>query len=141
MPIQSRKNWEEKHMSIILQIVSIAVCLLMLYGLCQEMKKRHLSENQAILWIAGGGGPPAAFHISTNTAMGCRASGNLVAPASLIFFFLIVIIMIILRHTVTISSNGTEIKELAMQVALLKDENSELENMLNSKTKGENTNI
>ena len=35
----------------------------------------------------------------------------------------------------------TEIKELAMQVALLKDENSELENMLNSKTKEENTNI
>ena len=47
----------------------------------------------------------------------------------------------ILRHTVTISSMETEIKELAMQVALLKDENSELENMLNSKTKGENTNI
>ena len=62
-------------------------------------------------------------------------------PASLIFFFLIVIIMIILRHTVTISSMETEIKELAMQVALLKDENSELENMLNSKTKEENTNI
>ena len=49
--------------------------------------------------------------------------------------------MIILRHTVTISSMETEIKELAMQVALLKDENSELENMLNSKTKEENTNI
>ena len=110
-------------MGIILQIVSIAVCLLMLYGLCQEMKKRHLSENQAILWIAGAAGL------------------LLLSPASLIFFFLIVIIMIILRHTVTISSMETEIKELAMQVALLKDENSELENMLNSKTKEENTNI
>ena len=112
-------------MSIILQIVSIAVCLLMLYGLCQEMKKRHLSENQAILWIA----------------WAAELLGIWWPPASLIFFFLIVIIMIILRHTVTISSMETEIKELAMQVALLKDENSELENMLNSKTKGENTNI
>ena len=40
-------------MSIVLQILSVAVCLLMLYGLCREMKKKHLSENQAILWIAG----------------------------------------------------------------------------------------
>lgn len=88
-----------------------------------------------------GGGPPAAFHISTNTAMGCRASGNLVAPCITDLFLSHCIIMIILRHTVTISSMETEIKELAMQVALLKDENSELENMLNSKTKEENTNI
>ena len=62
-------------------------------------------------------------------------------PASLIFFFLIVIILIILRHTITISSMETEIKELAMQIALLKDENTELENRLNSKAKGESADI
>lgn len=62
-------------------------------------------------------------------------------PASLIFFFLIVMILIILRHTITISAMETEIKELAMQVALLKDENRELEDRLNSKAEEENTNI
>lgn len=35
----------------------------------------------------------------------------------------------------------TEIKELAMQIALLKDENTELENRLNSKAKGESADI
>ena len=128
-------------MSIILQIVSIAVCLLMLYGLCQEMKKRNLSENQAILWIAGAAGLLLLSIFPQILPWAAELLGIWWPPASLIFFFLIVIIMIILRHTVTISSMETEIKELAMQVALLKDENSELENMLNSKTKGENTNI
>ena len=99
-------------MGIILQIVSIAVCLLMLLSIFPQILP-WAAELLGIWW----------------------------PPASLIFFFLIVIIMIILRHTVTISSMETEIKELAMQVALLKDENSELENMLNSKTKEENTNI
>ena len=128
-------------MGIILQIVSIAVCLLMLYGLCQEMKKRHFSENQAILWIAGAAGLLLLSIFPQILPWAAELLGIWWPPASLIFFFLIVIIMIILRHTVTISSMETEIKELAMQVALLKDENSELENMLNSKTKEENTNI
>lgn len=128
-------------MGIILQIVSIAVCLLMLYGLCQEMKKRNLSENQAILWIAGAAGLLLLSIFPQILPWAAELLGIWWPPASLIFFFLIVIIMIILRHTVTISSMETEIKELAMQVALLKDENSELENMLNSKTKEENTNI
>ena len=113
----------------------------MLYGLCQEMKKRHLSENQAILWIAGAAGLLLLSIFPQILPWAAELLGIWWPPASLIFFFLIVIIMIILRHTVTISSIETEIKELAMQVALLKDENSELENMLNSKTKGENTNI
>ena len=128
-------------MGIILQIVSIAVCLLMLYGLCQAMKKRHISENQAILWIEGAAGPLLLSIFPQILPWAAELLGIWWPPASLIFFFLIVIIMIILRHTVTISSMETEIKELAMQVALLKDENSELENMLNSKTKEENTNI
>lgn len=69
-----------------------------------------------------GGGPPAAFHISTNTAMGCRASGNLVAPCITDLF---------LSHCnhndnpAPYGHNffyGNRNKELAMQVALLKDE-------------------
>lgn len=104
-------------------------------------EKRHLSENQAILWIAGAAGLLLLSIFPQILPWAAELLGIWWPPASLIFFFLIVIIMIILRHTVTISSMETEIKELAMQVALLKDENSELENMLNSKTKEENTNI
>ena len=128
-------------MSIVLQILSVAVCLLMLYGLCREMKKKHLSENQAILWIAGVAGLLILSVCPKILPWAAQLLGIWWPPASLIFFFLIVIILIILRHTVTISSMETEIKELAMQIALLKDENTELENRLNSKAKGESADI
>lgn len=132
---------EERRMSIILQIVSIAVCLLMLYGLCVEMKKKHLSENQAILWIGGVAGLLLLSIFPKILPWAAELLGIWWPPASLIFFFLIVMILIILRHTITISAMETEIKELAMQVALLKDENRELEDRLNSKAEEENTNI
>ena len=128
-------------MSIVLQILSVAVCLFMLYGLCREMKKKHLSENQAILWIAGVAGLLILSVFPKILPWAAQLLGIWWPPASLIFFFLIVIILIILRHTVTISSMETEIKELAMQIALLKDENTELENRLNSKAKGESADI
>ena len=128
-------------MSIVLQILSVAVCLLMLYGLCREMKKKHLSENRAILWIAGVAGLLILSVFPKILPWAAQLLGIWWPPASLIFFFLIVIILIILRHTVTISSMETEIKELAMQIALLKDENTELENRLNSKAKGESADI
>ena len=128
-------------MSIVLQILSVAVCLLMLYGLCREMKKKHLSENQAILWIAGVAGLLILSVCPKILPWAAQLLGIWWPPASLIFFFLIVIILIILRHTITISSMETEIKELAMQIALLKDENTELENRLNSKAKGESADI
>lgn len=128
-------------MSIILQIVSIAVCLLMLYGLCQEMKKKHLSENQAILWIGGVAGLLILSIFPQILPWAAGLLGIWWPPASLIFFFLVIIILIILRHTVTISAMETEIKELAMQIVLLKESNSDLENKLNSKTKGENTKV
>ena len=128
-------------MSIVLQILSVAVCLLMLYGLCREMKKKHLSENQAILWIAGVAGLLILSVFPKILPWAAQLLGIWWPPASLIFFFLIVIILIILRHTITISSMETVIKELAMQIALLKDENTELENRLNSKAKGESADI
>ena len=128
-------------MSIVLQILSVAVCLLMLYGLCREMKKKHLSENQAIIWIAGVAGLLILSVFQKILHWAAQLLGIWWPPASLIFFFLIVIILIILRHTITISSMETEIKELAMQIALLKDENTELENRLNSKAKGESADI
>lgn len=128
-------------MSLILQLVSIAVCLLMFYGLCKEMKKRNLSENQAILWLGGAAGLLVLSVFPKILPWAAELLGIWWPPASLIFFLLIVIILIILRHTVTISALETEIKELAMQVALLKDENGELKNKLTSKTKGENADI
>ncbi|KMZ55349.1 DUF2304 domain-containing protein [Dorea sp. D27] len=124
-------------MSIVLKVISIAVCLLMVYGLCQEMKKRNLSENQAILWL---GGVLGLLLLSAFPQILSAVAGFLGIwwpPAALIFFLLVVIILIILRHTVTISGMEAEIKELAMQLTLLKDENEEIKKELGRKIKGE----
>jgi len=123
-------------MSIVLQIVSIIVCLLMLYGLCQVMKKKHFSENQAIGWIAGAMGLLILSVFPQILPWAADLLGIWWPPASLIFFLLLVIIVITLRHTLTISSLETEIKELAMQITLLKSENRELEKILNKADKG-----
>lgn len=124
-------------MSIVLKVISVAVCLLMVYGLCQEMKKRNLSENQAILWL---GGVLGLLLLSVFPQILSAVAGFLGIwwpPAALIFFLLVVIILIILRHTVTLSGMESEIKELAMQLTLLKDENEELKKKLGCKVKGE----
>lgn len=124
-------------MSIVLKIISVFICLLMIYGLCREMKRKKLSENQAILWLGGAFGLLilSAFPEILNEV--AELLGIWWAPAALIFFLLVVIILIILRHTITISEMETEIKELAMQIALLKNENEELKAKLGNKINGE----
>lgn len=124
-------------MSIVLKIISILICLLIIYGLCREMKRKKLSENQAMLWLAGAFG---LLILSVFPEILTKVAGLLGiwwAPAALIFFLLIVIILIILRNTITISEMETEIKELAMQIALLKNENEELQTKLGNQNNGE----
>ena len=123
----------DTYLSIVLKIVAVVVCLLMFYGLNQEMKKRNLSEHQAVFWL---GGVVGLLVLSVFPQILSRVAGVLGIwwpPAALIFFLLIVIILIILRHTVTLSEMETEIKELAMQVTLLKDENEELKDEIENK--------
>ncbi|WP_243126415.1 DUF2304 domain-containing protein [[Clostridium] hylemonae] len=124
-------------MSILLKIISIVVCLLMFYGLCLEMKKRNLSENQAVLWLGGVLGLLLLSVFPQILPWAADILGIWWPPAALIFFLLVVIILIILRHTITISEMETEIKELAMQLTLLKDENKDLKTKIERKIKGE----
>lgn len=78
-------------------------------------------------------GTASAFCLSSDT-VGCgRIPRHLVATGGSYFFLLVVIILIILRHTVTISGMEAEIKELAMQLTLLKDENEEIKKNLGAR--------
>lgn len=126
-------------MSIILKIISVLICLLMMYGLCQEMKKKNLSENQAVLWLGGVLGLLTLSVFPGILSKVANVLGIWWPPAALIFFLLVIMILIILRHTITISQMETEIKELAMQLTLLRDENKELKEELQKEVKGERT--
>lgn len=128
-------------MNAILKIVSVLICLLILYGLCREMKKRHLSESQAMLWIGGTLGLLFLSIFPEILGWVAELLGIWWPPATLIFFCLIVVILIILRHTITISAMEMQIQELAMQITLLKDENQELKAVLKEDAKGEPTKI
>ena len=113
-------------MSIFLQVVAIAVCLIMLYILFSHMKKRQLSEGQTIYWLVGIIGLlilscfPGILHWIAGVL------GVWWEPAVLIFFLLIIVIFIIFHHTLALTALESQVTEMAMQIALLQDENKKI---------------
>lgn len=128
-------------MSIFLQIAAVFICLLMLIGLNREMKKKRLSENQAIVWLVGVIGLLIVSIFPRILAWAADLLGIWWPPASLIFFLILVIILIVFRHTVALSAMEAEIKELAMQVALLKAKGEPKEKDYTSPNQGDEKNI
>lgn len=124
-------------MSLFLKIVAVLICFGMFFGLFHEMKKKRLSESSALLWLLGVIGllVLSCFPGILNWVAGLL--GIWWAPAALIFFALVVIILIIFFHTISISQLESQVLELSMQVALLKDQNEEMSHKLTDMNKGE----
>ena len=124
-------------MGLILQIIAVGICVFLLLFLFKKMKQKKLSEEQAIFWILGVLGMLVLSCFPKILGIIADILGIWWAPATLIFFLLIVILLIIFYHTETITRMEAEIKELAMQVVLLKEEKEKLEEKL-GESKGEN---
>ena len=114
-------------MSFFLQGIAIVICLLMMLGLFRMMKKKKLSENKALLWLIGTLGLLILSCFPDLLKWIAGLLGIWWAPAALIFFLLIVIILIVFYHTLAISKFEGQIMEMAMQIALLKEKNNEME--------------
>lgn len=112
-------------MSIFLQIVAIGLCVVMLYGLFSHMKHKRLSESQTILWLVGVLGLLILSCFPSILQWTAQVLGVWWEPAVLIFFLLVVVFFIVFYHTLTITALESQITELAMQTALLRDENRE----------------
>ena len=124
-------------MGLILQVTAVVICIIMMLLLFKKMKQKRLSEEQAIFWIIGVLGLLILSCFPGILTFIADLLGIWWAPATLIFFLLIVILLIIFHHTEIITRMEAEVKELAMQVVLLKEEKEKLEETLN-RIKGEN---
>lgn len=123
-------------MSLILQIVAVVICVLALLLIFKKMKQKKISEEQALFWIIGVAGMLVLSCFPHLLSMLADKLGIWWAPATLIFFLLIVIIFIIFHHTENITRMEAEVRELAMQVVLLKEEKEKLEEVV-KQIKGE----
>ncbi len=123
-------------MSIVLQVIAVAICVGMMILLFKKMKQKAISEEQALYWLLGILGLLILSCFPKILIWVADILGIWWAPATLIFFMLLVIIFIIFHHTISISRMDAEIKELAMQVALLQDEKNKLEESI-KKERGE----
>lgn len=124
-------------MSIILQIVAVIICIAAIFLLFKKMKQKKISEEQAMFWILGVFGMLVLSCFPQLLRIVANVFGIWWDPATLIFFLMIVIILIIFHHTEAITRLESEVKELAMQVVLLKEENEKLEKVIDQ-VKGEN---
>jgi len=117
-------------MSILLQSIAILICLVMLFGVFREMKRQHMSESKALLWILGIVGLLILSCFPGGLMWIARVLGISWAPAVIVFFALISIMIILFYHTRNVSELEAQMKEMAMQVALLKEQAEELKSQL-----------
>lgn len=117
-------------MSLILQIVAITICILALGLLFKRMKQKSISVEQALYWLSGVLGMLILACFPSILGYIADVLGIWWAPAALVFFLLVVIIVIIFNHTEAIARMDAEIKELGMQVVLLKEEIREIKESL-----------
>lgn len=109
-------------MTNLLQLIAIGISVFFIVELIVQMKKKKISEEHSILWLMGGIGILCLSIFPGILTKVAHLLGVWWPPATLIFFLLIVLVIIAYRHTTSITKMESEVKELAMQVALLKDQ-------------------
>jgi len=124
-------------MSLLLQVIAVLICILMMLSLFKRMKLGKLSEEQALFWLIGDVGLLILSCFPQILTGVANLLGIWWPPATLIFFLLIIMFLIIFHHTMVVTRMEAEIKELAMQVALIKEEKDKLEHKV-EEMKGEN---
>lgn len=117
-------------MSALLQNIAVLICLIMLFGVFREMKRQRMSESKALLWILGILGLLILSCFPGILMWIAGLLGISWAPAALVFFALIVIMMLLFYHTRAVSELEAQMMEMAMQVALLKEQTEELKQKL-----------
>ena len=117
-------------MSALLQNIAVLICLIMLYGVFREMKRQRMSESKALLWILGILGLLVLSCFPGILMWIAGVLGISWAPAALVFFAIIVIMMLLFYHTRTVSELEAQMMEMAMQVALLKEQTEDLNRQL-----------
>ncbi len=116
-----------------IQIISIIGSIAFLAATIELIRKKMIREAYAILWLAFG----LIFLFFSIWKKGLDylaiLAGIFYPPALLFLFLILALILILMQFSVVISSQNQKIKQLAQELALLKNE-------LLSKPKDENRN-
>ena len=103
-------------------IISIIISIIFLIFILQQVRKKRLSEAYSLLWIFTG----AIFIIiaACPSLLGLISSliGIQYSPATLFLVLIIGILLILLQFSILFTMRSIQIKKIAQEVALLKNE-------------------
>ena len=93
-------------MSLRIQLLAIAACLLIIFFIISLIRKRKLREEYSIMWLIG---------------IIAKAVGVFYAPAILLLVIIFFGVLIFLHITVVISRQTDQNKNMAQEISLLKN--------------------
>lgn len=118
-------------MSIFVNIGTVSVGIAVIVIVFRLMIDKKMSESQSVLWIAIGMAVIILGAFPSLVPMIAEKLGIWYPPAVLLLIVSIGLLLIVFRNSVVASIHTDELHELAIQVALLKDENRELRKQIN----------
>lgn len=117
-------------MSFLVNIGTVFVGIMLVILVITLIVKKKMSESQAVLWICIGVAAIILGVFPGLIPLIAHALGIWYAPSILLLVASIGLLLITFRNSVVLSKHTDEIHELAIIIALLKDENKELRKKL-----------
>lgn len=117
-------------MSILVNVLTIFVGIGIILWVIRLIVKKQMSESQSVLWIGIG---IAAIIFGCFPQLISWIAGRLgiwYPPSVLLLFATVGLLLILFYNTTVVSVHGNEIHEIAIQIALLKEENKTLKTQL-----------
>ena len=120
-------------MNILVNIGTVLVGLFLIAIVIKLNVEKRMSESQSVLWLVIGAVAIILGIFPHLIPMIANALGIWYAPSILLLVVSIGLILIAFFNSIVVSKNTSEIHELAIQIALLKEENKELKRKLEEK--------
>ena len=120
-------------MNILVNIGTVLVGLFLIAIVIKLNVEKRMSESQSVLWLVIGAVAIILGIFPDLIPMIANALGIWYAPSILLLVVSIGLILIAFFNSIVVSKNTSEIHELAIQIALLKEENKELKRKLEEK--------
>ncbi|MGN1157857.1 MAG: DUF2304 domain-containing protein [Agathobacter sp.] len=120
-------------MNILVNVGTVLVGLFLIAIVIKLNVEKRMSESQSVLWLVIGAVAIILGIFPDLIPMIANALGIWYAPSILLLVVSIGLILIAFFNSIVVSKNTSEIHELAIQIALLKEENKELKRKLEEK--------
>lgn len=117
-------------MSIIVNIGTIVVGIILILYIIKSMVDKKMTESQSILWLVIGGSAIIIGSFPSIITYIANLLGIWYAPSIIFLVVFIGLLFIVLKNTMIISVQSKQISELFMQIALLNMENEKINEQL-----------